>query len=406
MSDARLTSSRIGSKLILAAVMVGLIITAASAFAQTFTVLYSFAANDDGQNPYGRLRSGAAGHLIGTTLNGGVYGCGRAFQLRIPPTGEPPWQEILIYDFRGKPDACNPYGGLVADSEGDFYGTTYAGGANGEGAVFELFRGARGIEAVLYSFGSSAQDGINPQGALITDASGSFYGTTDSGGAYGKGTVFELAESDGKWIETVIYSFKGQPDGATPYAALHMDTKGNLYGTTYYGGTDNLGTVFELSPSATGWTETVLENFTGSSSGAYPLSDLQGNLYGTTQGGGAHGEGTVFQIKKDEEVVLYSFCALKDCADGANPAAGVVRDDLGNTYGVTTAGGAYGHGTVFEVTKAGVETVLHSFTGGADGAYPAGDLIIDSKGNLYGTARSGGNTGCSNGCGVVFEVTP
>jgi len=314
--------------------------------------------------------------------------------------------ETVLYSFctMGAPcaDGANPYAGLIRDAKGNLYGTTFFGGAYGQGAVFELTK--QGTEIVLYSFcpvSQSCVDGAGPGGGLVRDSAGNLYGTTIYGGgkgcgAQGCGTVFMISPI-GK--ETVLYSFSGGADGTTPSGYLVRDSKGNLYGETELGaGPFNCGTVFKLSPTGT---ETVLHTF-GFSDGCNPVGglvrDSKGNLYGATAMGGANNPGAVFKVSSTgAETVLYSFGGF----DGENPAGGLVRDSKGNLYGVTSGGGANFAGVVYEVTPTGTGTVLYNFTGGADGKEPEGTLVRDKQGNLYGTTSSGG-TGTQ---GTVFELT-
>ena len=250
-------------------------------------------------------------------------------------------------------------------------------------------------ETVLYSFGGSP-DGASPYGGLISDSAGNLYGTTVYGGA-GAGTVFKLSPSG---TETVLYSFTGGSDGAYPYAGLIADSAGNLYGTTFGGGASYAGTVFKLSPSGT---ETVLHSFAWSD-GALPygglIADSAGNLYGTTWNGGSGSCGTVFKLSPSgTETVLYSFtCGI----DGAYPYAGLIADGAGNLYGTTSGGGASYAGTAFKLSPSGTETVLYSFTGGTDGGHPYAGLIADGGGNLYGTTGGGG----ALNAGTVFKLSP
>ena len=256
-------------------------------------------------------------------------------------------------------------------------------------------------ETVLHSFGTQSGDGSNPYAGLIMDPEGNLYGTTYYGGAYDYGTVFKLAPSG---TETVLYSFGGRRgDGWYPQAGLIIDTEGNLYGTTSEGGAYGYtnGTVFKLTSSGT---ETVLYSFHGfgsqSHDGYYPLGglimDTAGNLYGTTAQGGTYDLGTVFKLTPSgTETLLYSFVGQPN--DGARPYAGLITDKAGNLYG-TTAQGGYGFGTVFKVTPSGTETVLHRFLG--DGASPFAGLIMDENGNLYGTTYQG-----RRGYGTVFELS-
>jgi uncharacterized repeat protein (TIGR03803 family) len=281
-----------------------------------------------------------------------------------------------------------------------------------------------GTEKILHSFGKGA-DGLYPFARLIFDATATnLYGTTYEGGTGpcngGCGSVFELApESNGKWKETVLYNFQGRPnDAGKPAASLVFDGAGNLYGTTRFGGSTNCqyacGAVFELSPNSNGtWTETLLHLFTGAD-GANPNAELiwdnSGNLYSTTSAGGAHGQGTVFELSPSGSTwtltTLYNFGGR----DGNGPLGGLIFDSSGNLYGTTSLGGRKGHGTVFELTPSNgtwKESVLYSFAGSpSDGSYPSAGVIVDSAGNIYGTARDGGSRNCSIGCGTVFELSP
>jgi len=256
-----------------------------------------------------------------------------------------------------------------------------------------------GKETVLYSF-SNTPDGATPEAGLVRDAGGNLYGMTFSGGSSTDGTVFKLNKA-GK--ETVLHSFTGDPDGSAPFDGLVRDKDGNLYGVTELGGNSNAGTVLKLDNTGT---ETVLYSFTGAPDGAYPgygylWRDAAADLYGATLEGGAYGYGTVFKLDKTgKETVLYSFTGTG--GDGLWPSAGVVQDVKGNLYGTTYLGGASGYGTIFKVDKTGKETVLHSFAYETDGEFPVCDLLLDAKGNLYGTATYGG----SDGYGTVFELTP
>jgi uncharacterized repeat protein (TIGR03803 family) len=268
---------------------------------------------------------------------------------------------------------------------------------------------------LLYTFcsegGVNCTDGLEPQSALVQDSAGNLYGTTTLGGANGAGTVFEV---DTAGNETVLYSFCSQPgclDGELPYSTLVMDSAGNLYGTTSGGGAHGFyGTVFELDGAGQ---ETVLYSFCSVGNcvdGAVPqaglIFDAEGNLYGTTSKGGAYSysNGTVFELNAaGQETVLYSFCPVVGCADGSEPYSGLVRDSMGNLYGTTSQGGKENVGTVFKIDPAGQETVLWSFCSEmdcADGMYVYAGLIEDAEGNLYGTTKQGG----AHDWGVVFEL--
>jgi uncharacterized repeat protein (TIGR03803 family) len=282
---------------------------------------------------------------------------------------------------------------------------------------------------VIHDF--TNKDGAQPEGNLVLDASGNLYGITQFGGkisstlctnagSLGCGTVFELSpNSSGGWTRTVLHKLQGGiTDGYRPEAGLVIDASGNLYGTTAYGGTHSDGTVFELSPaSGGGWQETVLYSFaTNAVDGVVPLSGLaldpSGNLYGTTFLSSG-GQGAVFRLSPSSggawtESLIYNFLGG---SDGANPLAGVILDSAGNLYGTTVAGGSRGSGVVYELSPASggvwTEQLLYTFTDGSDGGQPSAGLVFDSSGNLYGTTKQAGNlTGCSFGCGVVFELSP
>lgn len=359
-----------------------------SAHARRFeTVLYAFTGGSDGGSPAATLMD-KAGVIYGTTQAGGTSGAGTVFS--VAPDGT----ESVLYSFTGGSDGGTPVGGLLKDSAGNLYSTTYFGGAGGAGTVFKLAPG--GAETVLYSF-TGGNDGGYPPAGLIKDKAGDFYGTTQGGGTGSAGTVFELAPNG---TETVLYSFTGGSDGNAPFAGVIRDRAGNLYGTTYGGGSTGNGTVFKLAPDGT---ETVLYSFTGGSDGGTPVAglimDRAGNLYGTTYVGGAGAEGTVFKLAPDgSETVLYSFTGG---IDGGQPVAGLDQR-AGHLYGTASAGGADGSGVAFRITPFGTETVLHSFAGGSDGATPYAGLIVDGAGNLYGTTIQGG----SGANGIVFALSP
>jgi uncharacterized repeat protein (TIGR03803 family) len=332
--------------------------------------------------------------------------------------------ETVLYSFQGGKDGAFPFGGLIADKQGDLVGTTYLDGG-GYGSVFRL--APDGSETVLYGF-KGMPDGALPQGGLAADKAGNFYGTATQGGAGDLGTVFKLAP-DG--TETTVYAFQGGADGYFPMGGLVADKTGDFYGTTEFGGDttagpcaqQGCGTVFEIKPDGS---KVVIYAFQGGGDGAYPagglIRDTSGNLYGTTSGSqsggpacpnGATGCGTVFKIAPDgSESVLHGF---QGGSDGSEPQAGVMMDARGNLYGTTAYGGsagadcpnvALGCGTVFRIAHNGTERVLHAFQGGSDGVMPYARLIEDRHENLYGTTVSGGGTGCANhqGCGVVFKL--
>ncbi len=309
----------------------------------------------------------------------------------------PKTKETTLYTFTDGTDGGNPYGGLVRDAAGNLYGTTFYGGNANMGVLFKVSKS--GKQSVLYSF-PGKPDAAHPGSDLLLDSAGNIYGASYYGGAFGFGAIFKVTKS-GK--EKVLYSFGALPDGQYPGSGLMQDDAGNLYGTTGYGGDSDNGTVYRVSKSGK---EKVLHSFSGPD-GQNPFStllrDAAGTLYGTTSYGGTAGNGTVFKLTKSgKETVLHSFAGG---TDGANPYAGLVQDDKGNFYGTTYYGGAgcqgYDCGTVFEVTPKGKTTVLHAFAL-AEGHYPDfGTLVRDTAGNLYGTTYAGGGADM----GVVFKLT-
>ena len=299
----------------------------------------------------------------------------------------------VLYAFGNGKDGGTPYSDLVRDSAGNLYGTTFSGGTAGDGTVFTL--DATGKETVLYSFQGGA-DGALPVAGLIRGAKGELYGATVEGGAAGHGTIFKL---DATGTEIVLHHFRSA-DGSYPDASLLRDASGNLYGATLEGGASNAGTVFMLGRNRE---ETVLHSFTGAD-GRFPYSygglirDANGNFYGTSLAGGASDQGVVFKLNAaGREIILHTFTGG---TDGGYPYAGLVMDEKGNLYGTTYMGGASGQGTIFRVTQGGKETVLYSFTGAADGGNPAARLLRDKKGNFFGTTYYGG----ASNSGVVFKL--
>ena len=315
-------------------------------------------------------------------------------------------REKLLYSFSGISDGYYPDSGLVADSAGNLYGTTYYGGSacsnKGCGTVFELSPTSSGgwTKTVLYEFTDGA-DGGYPTGDLVFDGSGNLYGEAHSGGGpFYSGAIFQLSpNSTGGWTESVVYSFSGDQDGALPYGGLTFDAAGNLYGTTVYGGLANsqcaisCGTVFELSPSHSGgWTESTVYSFTGANDGYWPLSNLtldaNGQLYGTTSRGGRYDDGVVYRLAPSAAGWRFDLLYTFKGQGGYGPQSGVVLDRQGNLYG-TAMFSTNGYGLVYKLAPANSfqwkESVLYRFTNGNDGSWPTASLIIDASGNLYGT---------------------
>ena len=367
-----------------------LVILTQMAVAQGFSVLYDFSGGVDGKYPYSRLML-VNGEVYGTTHEGGALGYGTIFKVNASGT------ETVLYSFAGSPDGAYPYAGLLHDAAGNLYGTTKAGGVSGYGTVFKL--DANGTESVLHSFGGGT-DGASPYAGVIRDAVGNLYGTTSGGQPDSRyGTVFTI---DSSGTETVLYGFTSTSDGGNPGGILARDGAGNLYGTAGSGGVRDSGLVFKLDTEGI---ESALYTFSGKngdpigpSSGL--IRDDQGNFYGTSIAGGTHRNGTVYRVNtKGRETVLYSFAGG---SDGAGPSGELVLDSKGRLYGTTVAGGAANFGTVFMLSGIGKEKVLYTFTGGADGGRPVAGLVRDAAGNLYGSASRGGKTNH----GVIFKIKP
>ena len=368
-------------------------LTPSGSGAYSETVIYRFASGSDGANPYAGLIADAPGNLYGTTLTGGggtclgVSGCGTVFKLT--PNGSGAYGESVLYAFPSfdSTDGAVPWGGLISDATGSLYGTTGEGSfcPSTCGTVIKLTPNGNGTygHSVLYRF-AGASDGANPNAGVVSDSMGNLYGTTFYGGGGGScvggftanggcGTVYKLTPNgNGTYTETVLYGFTGGSDGANPFAGLISDAMGNLYGTTQYGGGGSCfgghgcGTVFRLTPNGNGtYTEAVLYRFTGGADGSNPpaglISDAMGNLYGTTQYGGGSsnciggfGCGTVFKLTPIgsgtyAETVLYRFTGG---TDGSGPLASLFADGMGNLYGTTAQqnGPGSGTGTVFKLS--------------------------------------------------------
>ena len=399
--------------------------------AQTLTTLHSFDYTD-GAFPgnYGAgLVQATDGNFYGTTNTGGANLFGTIF--KITPSGT----LTTLYSFcaQSRPrarctDGANPIAGLVQATDGNFYGTTPYGGAEGlegDGTVFKITPG--GMLTTLHSFNGYPSDGSHPYAGLVQATDGNFYGMTQNGGANlfdgsGAGTVFKITSS-GKL--TTLYSFCSQAgctDGRWPSAGLVQATDGNLYGTTFFGGANGVGTVFKITPGGTLTTLHSFDGVDGSSPEAGLVQATDGNFYGTTHEGGATLYGTVFKVTPGGTLTtLYSFCPEADCpdhADGYIPFAGLVQATNGNFYGTTSGVGGNviceeflpsGCGTVFEITAGGKLTTLHRFDAFADGTIPFGGLVQATNGNLYGTTTYGGvdKEECYDlrgGCGTVFSL--
>ena len=417
---------------ILPVVTVTVILVSAAWAASTEKVAYSFTGGNDGGDPAATLVADAAGNLYGTTVNGGTgrtvctIGCGTVFELS--PVAGGKWKEKVLYSFTGGSDGKNPYGGVILDSKGNLYGTTVAGGSGGAcssdgcGVVFLLSKSGKSwVETVMYNF-TGGKDGFGPGGALAFDSAGNLYGSTPDGGnrhkcsGGGCGVVYQISPvRGGGWKQTVLHTFTNGADGAVgSLGPLLVDRAGNVFGVAELGGdkTCKCGVVFELTPASGKWNFKTLDSFKGIPNAGFPyggvIADSKGNLYGTTYYAGAMGVGSVYKLTNTKgtftESVLYSFTGG---ADGKWPTTTLMFDGKGNLYGTTSAGGdSNGDGVVFKLTpKSGgkwAESVAHQFGKGSDGRNPYYGLISDKAGHLLGTTAIGGGSGQ----GVVFQITP
>ena len=410
-------SSRVGDFVatvsILLLIAVGLF---GSTQAQTYTIIHTFDGCAGGYEPMATLILDGAGKLYGTTAFGGS-GCshqGRGLAFRLQHAGNG-WVEMPIHTFMGGPgDGYEPfnYGGLTIGGDGTLYGTTNAGGEYNLGTVFRLQPTPTTCQTtlcpwlttLLYSFNNSGPGGYDLYGNVVFDSAGNLYGTTVVQNGVASGTAFKLANSDGSWTEENVYQFGG---GVYSLGGLTFDPAGNLYGVTYNGGEYGSGTVFELTPSGSGWAFNTLYTFTAGSDGSYPIGapvlDQAGNIYGTTSGDGS--AGTVYELSPSGSgrtfQLLYGF------QGHGGPESSVTLDANGNLYGTTTEDGAFGQGMVFKLTHNGdgwAFTDLHDFLSGqnGDGSNPLGGVTLDSSGNLYGTTSAGG----TYGAGIAWEITP
>ncbi len=375
------------------------------------TNLVSFNGTD-GAYPTGDLIADASGDLFGTTSSDGANNGGTVFEIQNTGTVAAPVYAsapTTLVSFDGS-DGAGPQASLIADANGDLFGTTEGGGANNDGTVFEIAKTSTGYASApttLVSFNST--DGAYPTGDLIADADGDLFGTTEYGGADGDGTVFEIAKTPTGYASapTTLVSFDGS-DGSGPTAGLIADADGDLFGTTSGGGADGYGTVFEIAKTSTGYASapTTLVSF-NSTDGANPsaglIADANGDLFGTTAYRGPGGGGTVFEIAKTSTgyasapTTLVSF----NNTNGNVPAAGLIADANGDLFGTTSGGGGYG--TVFEIAKtpsgyASAPTTLVRFSTN-DGSRAG--LIADANGDLFGTTWVGG----AEGYGEAFEIT-
>ena len=401
--------------------------------AQTFTVIHSFTGHD-GSNPVAGVTMDQAGNLWGTTELGGgancdIGGCGTVYKLTHVKSG---WVLSQLYAFQGGDDGQYPSSKVTFAPDGTIYSNTQGGSV---GTVFRLRPPSTFCHSIscpwtkttVASFGGG--NGSYPSGDLTFDAAGNIYGTTGSGGRFkncgggGCGIVYELTPSGGSWTENVLYTFTDGADGGHPESGVIFDQSGHLFGTAtidnLIGGGDNGGVIFELVPSGSGWTETVLYHLQDPADGGKPygglIFDAAGNLYGTNTYGGSGDGGTVFELSPSGGYWNLNLLYSLTCPPGGyiGPYGKLVQDSSGNLYGASVSGGTYNYGYIFKLTPSNGSwsfTDLHDFTNGDDGAWPYDGLTLAANGNLYGTTFVGGQPGqgCYYGfnCGVIFEITP
>ena len=414
------------SRIVAAMPLLCLLLFAVMAQAQTFTVLHKFTNGLDGAHPYTGLTIDRAGNLYGTAEYGGsqandchiVSGCGTVFELVHQGAG---FIFRPLYQFQGFPsgDGANPQGRVIVGPDGALYGTTAYGGEDGScgdeepgcGTVFKLTPPptfcksftCNWEETQLYNF-TGTGDGAGPSGEIAFDSAGNLYGTTYDGASEFGGTVYELTPAHGTWTLSTLAGFES---GTNPYGGVQLDRAGNVYGTT-----ELFGTAFQLLPSGSGWTLNNLYEFSYNGGGWDLAAGLivgpGGNLYGGTAAGSP--SPVIFELSPSNGGWTYNpFYTFSSTGLSAN----LVMDSTGNLYGTTLGDSEEQiYGSVFKLTPSDggwIYTDLHDFTNGSDGALPYSSIVIDSAGNLYGTASSGGGDRCppsGTGCGVVWEITP
>jgi uncharacterized repeat protein (TIGR03803 family) len=418
-------------RLALARLTLTLALGAVSAQAQTLKVLYNFTGGQDGAKPFAGLTMDKGGNLYGIASEGGISGCGRhgcGTVFKLSKKGSS-WIFDPLYAFKGGNDGTNPIlSKVIIGPDGSLYGVTSQGGggcvgSGGCGTIFNLRPQPRScttalcpwVETVLYHF-TGGSDGMFPSGNLIFDSTGNLYGTAAGAGmpgctnGFGCGVAYESTPSNGSWKQTVLYSFTGGVDGGNPSGGLIFDQAGNLYGVTGFFGADNNGTVYKLTPSGSGWTENILSYFqTGAA--VMPLGSLifdqAGNLFGAAYTTSAGGPGAIYKLTDSNG--NWELAA----AFGFTSPGEIPEDD---TLAVDSGGEIYGTALSYDATDCGIvfktnnnltnEVTLHAFSGsngnGPDGCDPAGSVLLDGSGNIYGVTSDGG----AYGYGVVWEITP
>ncbi len=388
----------------------GILATTTWMQAQTLTVLHTFTGGADGYEPFAGVTLDQQGRIYGTTYSGGIRNAGVVFRLAREGGG---WTLSPIYSFGSQGhDGSTPYSRVVFGPGGLLYGTTVYGGAQNFGTVFSLQPPATAcksalcpwIESILYSFTDGA-DGAFPEfGDLVFDQAGNIYGTTAAGGSSNGGVVFKLARSGSGWTQSVIWNFTGGSDGGGPYAGVIFDNAGNLYGTVGSGGSGGYGTIYELSPTQSGWSETTLYSFTGEfgyGSGGL-VRDTHGNLFGIT-GGLDGGISAAYELTPQNG--SWSFTLLQNFGDEyVGAVAAPTFDSHGILYGSLPTVGNDFTGEIFSLTPSGDQWIYRSFYtfNGSNSGVPLGAVTFDAGGNMYGTGLDGG----SDYDGTVWEITP
>lgn len=412
-SAGRFAIGRRTTFLLLASLGTFLLLALASqpALTQTYNVIYNFPGDTGGATSYAGPTLDQFGNLYGSTNLGGATGNGSVYRLTNNGSS---WVYTTLYSFFGTPDGSGPaFGSVAIGPDSRLYGTTEGGGVFG--TVWSVQPAATTCssfsclwkDTVLHRFGSG-QDGSQPIGGVVLDATGNVYGTNNLGGANGNGAVFEVKHLGPTWTESLLYSFTGGTDAVNPVAGVTLDPSGNLFGTTSFGGANGVGAVYQMVHSQEGWRESVIYSFQGLSDGQNPVGgvilDQAGNLYGTTFDGGDNGGGTVYELTSSRQG--WTFTTLYSFTGGfGGPYNDLTWDASGNLYGTTNGDGAFGLGSVFKLTPGDngwTLTDLHDFAGGNDGASPYGSVAVDSQGNVFGTAAVGGTANQ----GVAWEITP
>jgi len=385
-----------------------------AAKASTTDIIYSFGGGPDGEYLDTDVAVDAAGNLYGTSVLGGTFGGGTVWQLS-QVNGN--WVHTVLYNFTGGADGGEPYKGVTLDSDGNLYGTAVTGGSGscegGCGVTYKLTKnGSSWTQTVLHAF-TGGDDGSGPGSRVTLDKQGNVYGMTPTGGAFGLGTIYTLRpKANGTWALQVLHAFTGGPDGSSGSAGKMVFHQGALFGAATTGGAHGFGTIFRLMPRGKGqWTFQSIYSFQGDLDGSFPYGgltiDLSDNVFGTTYYGGTDGVGTVFQLSFARggwvNLVLYSF---KASADGNSPISNVVFDDMVNIYGTTSEGGL-GSGTIFKLTQVGAggswsETLAHEFASTPDGAFPYSGMTPGGDNSFYGATVHGG----ANGEGAIYKFTP